>query len=136
MKQLSILFLFGLPLFTSCKKDNTESTIFGQWNWTIQRENNPAYNSTPQSTGVTEVFIFNTNGTYSLTQNNMTLNSGTYKISSATNMMDGSMVTSILFTNQRVTDSVAYYSLNNDNLFFSLGLIGLIGGSERHYSRK
>ena len=134
MKIFIALLVCGILISTSCKKDTVQKTIVGQWTWTIQYANNPANNSTPQSSGNNEIFLFNANGSYSLTQNNIAVNTGTYKISSATST-NGLKVSSALFTNQRVTDSVAYYSLNNDSLFFSYDLIGTVGSGSRHYGR-
>jgi hypothetical protein len=136
MKQYKILLIGVLILFVSCKKDSTQTaSLAGNWNWTIQYANNPAYNSTPQSTGIIESFTFNTNGTYALTQNSVVVNTGTYRMTTATGT-NGASVTGVLFTNSRVTDSVSYYSLNTDSLFFSYDLIGTAGSGSRHYGRQ
>jgi hypothetical protein len=137
MQKLTLLVAFVTVLFCSCKKDTTEPTVIDNWTWTIQYANNPAYNSTPQSTGINEILSFNTNGTYSLSQNNSIINSGTYKISSAKNT-NGETVASILYTNSRVTDSVAYFELRNNKstLVVSYDLIGTVGSGARHYNRQ
>jgi hypothetical protein len=136
MLQYKKILIAVMIVFVSCKKSDTQiSPLAGKWNWTIQYANNPAYNTTPQSTGIIEIFTFNVNSTYSLTQNNAVINTGTYKMSTATST-NGASVASILFTNSRVTDSVSYYSLNADSLYFCYDLIGTVGSGSRHYSRE
>ena len=138
MKYLKNLILFSLLIFGSCKKDNTSTSgnIVGQWKWTIQYANNPTFNSTPQSTGIQETLSF-TSSHYTVTQNGAVTNAGTYRTSTATGT-GGQSVLSILFTNQRITDSVTYYSFgnNSDSLFFSYDLIGTVGSGSRHYGRQ
>src|ERR1700712_5600476 len=83
MRLLSALFVFSLLLYCSCEKDSNQPSLTGQWLWTLQAADNPAYNSTPQSTGIEEMLIYNDNGNYSLTQNGIVINTGTYKTSTA-----------------------------------------------------
>lgn len=132
-----LLMAFLLVTCFSCKKDSSQSNLVGQWDWIIQCAGNPAYNSTPQSTGIQEVLSFNNDGIYSLTQNGVATNSGTYKLSTAKNT-SGQDVSSIQYTNARVTDSLAYYELtnNNDSLLFSYDLIGTVGSGSRLYGRE
>ena len=128
-----ISFLF----ISSCKKGTGTLNITGQWIWTIQYANNPSYNSTPQSTGIQETLSFGTNGTYNATQNNIIVNEGTYRTALAKSTT-GSKVSSVLYSNSRVTDSVAYYltSNNDDSLVFSYDLIGTVGSGSRHYGKQ
>jgi hypothetical protein len=133
-----LLPAFFLILFVSCKKDEApQQTLVGQWIWTIQYANNPAYNSTPQSTGINEKITFNIDGTFSLAQNNIVVNSGTYKTSTASST-HGEVIPSVLYTNSKVTDSVAYYKLanNSDSLIFSHDFIGTFGSGARYYGRQ
>jgi len=136
MRQL-LLLAFLVVLCFSCNKKSLESNVVGQWIWTIQYANNPAYNYTPQSTGISEKLSFNSNGSYSTTKNGVIVNSGTYKLSTAKSTR-GEDVASIKCTNERVRDSVAYYMLayNNDSLFFTPDLIGTVGSGSRHYGRQ
>lgn len=134
-----------IPLFTlyilliSCQKETatTPSPVEGQWQWTIQYANNPAFNATPQSTGINETISFLPGGAYSLVQNNVVINSGTYK-TSATLSTRGELVPTILYSNNRVTDSAEYYQImnNSDSLVFCHDLIGTVGSGARHYGRK
>lgn len=136
---------FKIPLFTlyvlliSCKKETvtTPSPIEGQWQWAIQYADNPAYNSTPQSTGINETISFLANGTYSVAQNNVAINSGTYK-TSATMSSGGELIPTILYSNSRIIDSVAYYKIvsNSDSLIFCHDFIGTLGSGARYYGRR
>lgn len=141
MQKLLLSLLISL-LFFSCKKSETSQAdpVTGQWKWIIQRENNPAYFSTPATTGIQESLEFNTNGTYAVTQNNIVVNSGTFKTTIATSNRDGSPVSGVLYSNGRVRDSVAYYVVRNSNdslsLMFCNDLIGTIGSSSRFYGRQ
>jgi hypothetical protein len=118
-------------------KSSGQQNITGEWVWTIQYADNPAYSSTPQSTGIHETLSFASNSNYSLIQNGLVVNSGTYKTSTAKNNQ-GKTISSVLYTNTRIKDSVAYYQLthNNDSLIFSHDLIGTLGSGSRHYGRK
>ena len=124
-------------MYFSCKKDSNQPSITGQWRWTIQYTDNPAYNSTPQSTGIQETLSFTENGMYALTQNGIIKDAGTYR-NSTTKSVSGQSIPSIFYTNSRVSDSVSYYSLtgNNDTLFFSHDLIGTDGSGARYYVRQ
>jgi hypothetical protein len=135
--RLLLLLLIVTSLCFSCKKESTPAKLTGQWIWTIQYANNPAYNSTPQSTGIQEILSFSDNNDYALTQNGIVTNAGTYHLSAARST-SGQTVSSVYYTNARVTDSVAYYTLtnNNDSLFFTYDLIGTIGSGSRHYGKK
>ena len=137
MQRLLLFLFFFFILNASCNKDSSQPNLAGQWIWTIQYADNPAYDSTPQSTGIRETLSFTTDGNYSLTQNGVVTNSGTYKTSTAKNT-SGQNIPDILYTNTRVTDSVAYYSLENknDSLFFTHDLIGTVGSGSRHYGRQ
>lgn len=137
MRKLLLSLIFLSLLYFSCKKDLSQNNLAGQWIWTIQYTNNPAYDSTPQSTGIQEILSFNNNGNYSITQNGVVANSGTYKTSTTKNT-SGQNVATIQYTNTRITDSVAYYMLanNNDSLFFTYDLIGTFGSGSRHYGRQ
>ena len=137
MQRLLLFLFFFFILNASCNKDSGQPNLAGQWIWTIQYADNPAYDSTPQSTGIRETLSFTTDGNYSLTQNGVVTNSGTYKTSTAKNT-SGQNIPDILYTNTRVTDSVAYYSLENknDSLFFTYDLIGTVGSGSRHYGRQ
>lgn len=111
--------------------------LTGQWVWTIQYTDNPAYNQTPQNTGIWETLSFDDRGTYSVTENDAVINTGTYRISD-TKSMSGKNIPGVFYTNSRVSDSVSYYSLvgNNDTLFFSNDLIGTVGSGARYYVRQ
>ena len=137
MRSILLFITFLSVICFCCKKDSSQNNLVGQWIWTIQYADNPAYNSTPQSTGIQEILIFNTDDSYSLAQNGVIVNTGTYKLSTAKNT-SGQSVSSIKYTNLRVTDSVAYYRLanNNDSLFFTYDLIGTYGSGSRHYGRR
>lgn len=127
---LSLLFLF------SCKKNTSNEALIGDWIWTIQYANNPGYNTTPQSTGIQEYIYFGADKTYSLKQNDVIVNSGTYKMATATSSA-GKGVSSILYTNSRVVDSAAYYMITDkDSLIISHDLIGTVGSGVRYYGRK
>ena len=137
MRRFLLFITFLSVICFSCKKDSSQNNLVGQWVWTIQYADNPAYNSTPQSTGIQEILIFNNDDSYSVAQNGVIVNTGTYKLSTAKNT-NGQNVSSIKYTNIRVTDSVAYYGLsnNNDSLFFTYDLIGTYGSGSRHYGRR
>jgi len=137
MRHLLLLTAFLLVICFSCKKESSQSNVAGQWHWTIQYADNPAYNSTPQTTGIQELLFLNNDNSYSLMQNGVITNSGTYKLLTAKNT-SGQNVSGIQYTNARVTDSVSYYTLanNNDSLFFTFDLIGTVGSGSRHYGRQ
>lgn len=139
--QKLLLYLLIASLFCSCKKTETTrpDSITGQWQWVIQRENNPAYFSTPATTGILETIAFNADGSYAVAQNNTIVNSGTYKTIVDRCSRDNSRVSGVLFSNPRVTDSIAYYEVrvSNDSLhlMFCHDLIGSYGGASRFYGK-
>lgn len=137
MRLLSFLFIVVCFICYSCKKDSSQSSLTGQWIWVIQYSNNPAYDSTPQSTGIQEILMFDNKGIYSLSQNGIVTNTGTYKTTSV-EAMSGQKVSAVHYTNTRISDSIAYYSLTgkSDTLIFSNDLIGTIGSGARYYSRQ
>jgi hypothetical protein len=137
MKYLLISLLAFMLVCSSCKKDNAQSNIIGQWEWTIEYANNPFYNFTPQSTGIRETLIFTAAGKYNLIQNGAIVTTGNYKTATATGNQ-GQKVLSILYSNTSVIDSAAYYVLINniDSLIFSHDLIGTAGSGSRHYGRQ
>ncbi len=134
MRTVAFYFI-AVILFISCKKNAADAGITGNWQWTIQYANNPAYNSTPQSTGIQETLSFSSNGKYSVTQNGMITQAGNYK-TTVSNTVAGK-VSTVLYSNTRVRDSVAYYTFNNNgnNLVFSNDLSGTIGSGARYYNR-
>lgn len=77
MKQL-LFGLFLATLFSACKKDEAGdiSELPGEWRWTSS--SSFGVTTTPQSTGRTFGFIFNTDSTCSRTGNWLTASSGTY----------------------------------------------------------
>lgn len=141
MQKLLLSFLIS-TLFFSCKKSETSQAdpVTGQWKWIIQQENNPAYFSTPATTGIQETLEFTTSGTYAVTQNSIVVNAGTYKTAVAASIRDGSPVSSVLYSNGRVRDSVAYYVVRTSgdslSLMFSNDLAATVGSSSRFYGRQ
>ncbi|MBR2647590.1 MAG: hypothetical protein IKD55_02035 [Sediminibacterium sp.] len=133
MKKMS-LYIF-LSIICACKKDSSQQPIVGEWVWYLNRTNNPYYNTTPQSTGITEILKIQANGEYNVLINNQIENTGTYKLTYEV-ANNGSIVNKILYTNQRIIDSVEYYVIQNDTLRFSWGLIGSVGSRSRFYKRK
>lgn len=109
--------------------------ITGNWQWKIQYSNNPNFNTTPASTGIQEILTFSSNGNYTLTQNGSMVQSGTYK-TTVSNTPAGK-VSTLLYSNSRVSDSLAYYDINNNrsNLIFSNDLSGTAGSGSRVYDR-
>lgn len=134
-----MLPLFIVTLLISCKKESvtTSPSIDGQWEWTIQYADNPAFDSTPLSTGINETLSFSANGTYSLVQNGLLVNAGTYKTTTSISSR-GESVPTVLYSNSRVRDSAAYFNLmnNGDSLVFSNDFIGTYGSGSRHYGKK
>ncbi|MBC7422427.1 MAG: hypothetical protein H7334_03125 [Ferruginibacter sp.] len=138
MKKFQMVFFGLLISLSSCKKEEVANKqILGLWNWTIQYTGNPAYSYTPQSTGIKESILFTTDGTYLIKQNSVVVNSGTYKTITA-NSTRGEKVMGITYSNNRVTDSAAYYYItnSNDSLIFSPDLIGSVGAGARCYKRQ
>ncbi len=142
MRLLSLLSLASVLFCSSCNKDSAAKdslapSVTGQWAWTIECTDNPAYNSTPQSKGIAELLSFTETGSYSVTQNGIVTNSGTYRTSTAKST-SGESVPSILYTNSRVSDSAAYYTVTEggDTLVFSNDFIGTVGSAARYYSRQ
>jgi len=134
MKPVQLLLFCAVFFCSSCSKSKIAADIAGECTWIIQYTNNPSYTSTPQSSGIAEIMWLNTNSTYSVKQNGNEVNTGTYKVTKKKSSYGGK-VPGILFTNSRVTDSAAYFTLDNDSLFFSNDLIGTIGSGSRHYGR-
>ena len=136
MLRPTLLFIIGILFLISCHKDHPQPAITGHWIWTVQYYDYPVFD-TPQSTGIQEKLSFNADGTYSVSQNNSIVNSGTYATGTASNP-NGTSVLSISYSNSRVTDSTTYFELknNNDSLFFSHDLIGTVGSGARHYGRE
>ncbi|MDE3185474.1 MAG: hypothetical protein KGM16_18845 [Bacteroidota bacterium] len=136
MRKFHLILILTFLLFNSCKKDSTASSIVGNWNWAVQYFDYPPFSATPQSTGTQEILVFKSDNTYSLAQNSVIINAGTYKISSATNSL-GIRVSSVLFSNSRVKDSIAYFNIiaHSDSLYFSNGLMGTVGSGARYYVR-
>lgn len=137
---MKTIFLFSVVfslLLYPCKKTSTQQNILGTWVQAATYADNPAYNSTPLSTGINETLTLSNNGTYSISQNGTITNSGTYKLTTVKGS-NGQNVSSVSYSNNRVTDSVNYYTLtnNNDSLIFSHNLIGTVGSGSKHYGRQ
>lgn len=137
MKKIFLFSVFFSLLLYSCKKTSTQPNIIGTWVWVVTSADNPVYNSTPLSTGINETLTFTNNGTYSISQNGTITNSGTYKLTTVKGS-NGQNVSGVSYSNNRVTDSVNYYTLtnNNDSLIFSHDLIGTVGSGSKHYGRQ
>ena len=136
MKNTFVFFGFCL-LFIACdNKSDSSPSVVGQWNWTIQYLDFPPFSKTPETTGLQETLILNADQTYSVTINNKTTNSGTYK-KKMVKALNGKSVPAILYSNTRVNDSICYYSIdeNNSKLRFDAGLIGIVGAGLREYSK-
>jgi hypothetical protein len=135
MRQRLLLIIIVVSGFC-CKKDSL-TDLSGNWVWTIQHLNGPPFSYTSQSTGIQEVLIFNRDGSYALLQNGVAINTGTYHLSAAMSSR-GDKVPGVYYTNTRVRDSVAYYTMTNngDSLFFAYDLIGTVGSGSRHYGRQ
>ena len=105
----------------------------------ITLHKNPLYDSSAQNTGVQEILSFTSNGLYTDTKNGIAVNSGTYKnvVNTFTDGY-GNKVSVIFYSNTHVQDSVAFYSLanNNDSLIISLDNTGFLASESKHYGRK
>ena len=136
MKNIFLFFClcFG---FISCDSDtNLSASVVGKWDWTTQYFDYPPFSKTPETTGLQETLVFKADGTYSVTVNNKTTNSGTY-IKKVVKNPEGKKVSAILYSNTRVTDSISYYFIDkNSKLIFDWGLMGYVGSGGREYIRK
>lgn len=122
-------------MICACKKDSPQNSIVGNWAWYFTSYGNPIYNRTPQNTGYTQVLQFTPNSRYFLLQNNTVVDEGTYSLLYSLGS-NNKLVTSIFYSNQRTSDSIAYYLIKNDTLIFSSELIGAYGGVYTAYARK
>lgn len=132
----TIIFILAVTaVISSCKKSITNANLPGNWQWTIQYSNNPNFNSTPASTGIQEALKFTGNDNYTLTQNGIITQSGTYK--TVVSNTPAGKVSTLLYSNSRVSDSLAYFDINNNGnrLVFSNDLSGTVGSGSRHYDR-
>jgi len=137
MRYLAIVICLLSSFAGACGKQSIKSNIVGSWEWTAQYTDNPAYDSSPQSTGIQETLSFDHSGRYYRSQNGNVIDSGTYRTNVSVSTR-GKWISGVLYTNNRITDSVSYFVLtnNNDSLFFEYDLIGTVGSGSRHYGRK
>jgi hypothetical protein len=137
-KSYFLLFLF-LAIASSCEKDQPDAVqeVVGQWNWIYSYVsiNNPNPN-TPQSTGINEILVYNSNRTWYKTQNNIKIDSGTYSIGHGSYTPYNGAFTyiydSIAYYKNGVIikDKRDYYKIFNDTLQFNPGFAGLMAKSD------
>jgi len=132
MKNTLLFFSFCF-IFISCdgNSDDLISKVVGQWERTIPSNNNS------QTKELKEILAFNSDGTYSVTIDNRTTNSGTYQQSKITTS-EGKSAKAILYTNIREMDSVGCYTLEKKNsiIKFDNRLIGWEGSVIKEYVKK
>jgi hypothetical protein len=137
MRLLLLCLLFGSIIIASCSKENkllTDKEIVGQWSWEVQHSpGGPALATTPQSTGINESIILNSDNSWSKVQNGTVIHSGTFKIQKLSWSQDG-QIKSINFQIAG-KDSITTYSVANDILTFGIAAPGLYGTATRVYKR-
>lgn len=140
MKQLLTMSLIAFIFFQSCKKDKiSSSNLTGSWTWTWTSTDaapGPLNPLTPQNSGITQSLNFNENN-WVLTKNNLVVSSGTFTTSTEKNITTGQNISCIhYFKKNNPTDSLKYYLVSKDTLFFSNDLIGIIGSGSNLYIKK
>lgn len=133
---ISLNLIFTLFLF-SCKKENqsvTDTQLYGKWKW--ESNFSGSATTTPQNTGINETLVFNSNLTWSKTQNGVIVNNGTYKTANSKNSK-GENIGSVTYNNTKnQSDTTTYYKVYNDTtLIFSHDFTGTIGSSSRTYNK-
>lgn len=131
MKIKQILFFSTFLIITSCEKDliKPEINIVGQWNWVKSSflYINPL---TPDNSGIKEVVIFNSDFTWSKTQNDIMIDSGRFSIGQGqykpVNDFPPIIYDSIAYyKNGQVLNGMQdYFKIFNDTLMFCDGFAG------------
>jgi hypothetical protein len=141
MKRLIAVLIFLLTIIQACKKVNANATpadVTGTWNWLSTSNDGPPGPMnplTPANSGITQVLSFG-NNKYVLTQNNTVVSSGAYSTAIIKNPF-GSYVNQISYvTPSYPPDSITYYQIFQDTLYFSYTLDGSVGASANYYIRK
>lgn len=127
---IPLIILFSYLTF-SCKKDtpNPVKDITGEWNWSFTQAVFPSDPLTPATTGVQERIVFNSDETWTKTENGIKTGSGTYSLGHGSN-------TPYVGAHVNIYDSVVYYrdgvdvkawdyyNVFNDTLQFCPGYAG------------
>ncbi len=137
MKRIAITLLIGALIWVSCKKENqagTDPHLVGQWKWKSYQVGAPSNTLTPQNTGIQENLIFNSDLTWTKTQNGAVVRSGIYQ-TSITKSNTGESVNTLHYNNAKNgSDTTEYYIIQSDTtLTFSHDLIGTYGSAARTY---
>ena len=114
MNKINYLLLATMCFLISCKKDGVKSTgIVGQWQWVKSEGGLSNTTYTPQSTGKTWAITFTADSTYNETGTYITNSSGTYQLTSSTNL--GAL---LIFHFSGGVMAQYTYTLSNDSLIF------------------
>lgn len=121
----------------SCEKENQSATdikLYGQWNWKSYTPASPVNTLTPQNTGIQETLIFQSDHTWSKTQNGVTIRTGVYTTATSKSN-SGENINSLKYNNSKNgSDTTEYYKIYNDTtLVFSHDFAGSTGSASRTY---
>jgi hypothetical protein len=134
-----ILFVVLLAGLAGCKKNSTGTqhsgtladsiscTLIGSWNWVLTYNNGvysgdytgsyTADSSTPATTGIHQLLTFNTDATWTLVQNNRTIEQGTFKIDTLISPEGPDPMLDLIRTAGQ--DSMLNHLIQNDTLILS-----------------
>jgi len=146
-KILSMVYVIAIVCF-SCRKEDQPNLvkpkdIAGTWDWKYTWKDLPMSDSNPlnpQNTGIQEILVFKSDNTWSRTQNNIKVDSGSYTLGhgdylpyvGAYHFIYDSIVYYKIGT--RIEFGWDYYSISNDTLFNCPCLGGRFGSYSFPYN--
>ena len=121
--------------FSGCKKEEMilPKDISGTWDWIFTYKAYPLSDTnplTPQNTGIKEIIVFNSDMSWTNTQNNIVIDSGTYSLGHGSRTSYPGAQTyvydSIVYYRNgiQINGGFDYYIIFNDTLEFSPGFSG------------
>jgi hypothetical protein len=140
MKRLSCILFLSILIIAGCQKESnpTPMDINGTWNWIATYSDGapgPMNPLTPANSGITQILSFN-NNKYVLTQNSVVVSSGSFSTAIVKNSI-GNYINQISYiTPNSPPDSITYYQIFKDSLYFSYGLNGAVGSGSNYYIKK
>jgi hypothetical protein len=133
MKIYLIIFNLLMVFGSGCQKEENRDKelpkdISGTWDWILTFQG-VYLTLTPENTGIRDILVFGSDKTWSRTQNNIKVDSGTYSIGhgnylpyiGAYNFVYDSI---IFYNNGHNILGWDYYSISNDTLLIAPGLGG------------
>jgi hypothetical protein len=101
----------------------------GTWSWSITYLDEPGNPLTPQNTGKTETFIYNSDKTWRDIVNNVAVDSGTYAVFPINRKMGNYTYDSIAYYKNNIQTDWDGYRIDGDTLYVGKDVLGYtVGG--------